>query len=633
MLFQIITRFILCALVVCGGFVMTTAQIITDSSLFETPNNTRTDLTAQTLKSFLNELVPNQLEANHIPGASVAVVKDGQLLFAKGYGHADVENNIPVVADTTLFRTGSVAKLFTWTAVMQLVEQGKLDLDADVNSYLETFQVPDTYPDVITLRHLLTHTAGFEDDLFGVLARKPEDLEPLEEFVSKYIPARVYPPGTVTAYSNYGVTLAGYIVEKTVGVPFEDYVAEKVFQPLGMTRTTFVQTLPTDLAANSAKGYSFTKAGFQESNVEYYQIAPAGSASAAVTDMARFMLAFLQGGELEGNRILEPSTVNTMLSKQFSNDERLSSFGFGFYEMPFAGYHVWGHKGETDFFRTLLVLFPEKNLGIYVVYNAAGGGAASNALVAAVLEHFFPKPIDVPSIATSSNLRHVTGLYVPTRSPQTTLQKLTQLFMPLYRPISVKNPEPGVLELTLPSNPTTPSRWLEIEENVFQRDDGKDILVIKNDQLFLDSVATKGFVHLNWLQQLFHQLWFPIVCLVVLIVATVLARVALRSQLNAYGFWLTLATTVLALVFIVGLVVFLLTGIGNLAYGTMPLLITVILAIPLLLIALTLGEAALAILPQAGGTVAMRSTTALAALTTLVFLLWLNYWNLLGWRF
>jgi CubicO group peptidase (beta-lactamase class C family) len=633
MLIQTITRFILSASLVYGGFVMTTAQIIADSSLLGTPSKTTLDLTAQTLESFLAELVPNQLEAHHIPGASIAVVKNGELLFAKGYGYANLENKIPVAADTTLFRTGSVAKLFTWTAVMQFVEQGKLDLDADVNIYLETFQIPDTYPEPITLRHLLTHTAGFEDDLFGVLARNPEDLEPLEEFVSKHIPARVYPPGTVTAYSNYGVTLAGYIVEKIASVPFENYIAKNIFQPLGMTRTTFVQSLPTDLATNSAKGYTFTKNGFQESSFEYYQITPAGSAGATVTDMARFMLAYLQGSELEGKRILEPSTINTMLTRHFSNDERLSGFGFGFYEMPFAGYRVWGHKGETNFFRTLLVLLPEKNLGIYVAYNAAGGGAASNALVAAVLEHFFPKVIDTPSVASSSNLRHLTGLYVPTRAPQTTLQKLTQLFMPIYQPISVKNTETGVLELTLPSNPTAPSRWLEVEENVFRRDDGKDTLVVKNNNLFLDSVAPKGFVHLNWLQQIFHQVWLPLVCLVVLIVATVVARVVLRSQPNAYGFWLTLATTVLALVFIVGMVVFLLTGVENLAYGDMPLLITIILVIPLLLISLTLGEAVFTILPQAGGTALMRSSTAVVTFTLLALLAWLNYWNLLGWRF
>jgi CubicO group peptidase (beta-lactamase class C family) len=620
-------------LVLLGGTAMSNAQVVADSSATQTPLNTSEDFTANDLETFLDQFIPNQLESNHIPGAAIAVVKDGQLLFTKGYGYADLENDTLVVADKTLFRTGSVAKLFTWTAVMQLVEQGKLELDADVNRYLGTFQLPATYPQSITLRHLLTHTAGFEDDLFGVLAREPNDLKPLDEFVAKHIPARVYPPGTVTAYSNYGVTLAGYIVEKTASVPFEDYVNTKIFQPLNMTRTTFSQTFSPDLATDSAKGYTFTKAGFQESEFEYYQIAPAGSASATVTDMSRFMLTFLQGGELDGNRILDTSTINTMLTRQFSNDERLSGFGLGFYEMPLGGYRVWGHKGETDFFRTLLVLLPEKNFGIYVAYNAAGGGSAGNALVSGVLEHFFSKLSTTPTVTTSGDLEHLTGLYVPTRAPQTTLQKLSQLFMPLYRPISVMNPEPGVLELSLPSNPKAPSRWLATGSDIFQRADGKDTLVIKDGKLFLDSVAPKGYQHLGWLQQLFFQLWFPLVCLVVLVAATVFVRIVLPSQANAYGYWLTLTLTILALIFVVGLVVFLLTGMRELAYGNISLLITLVLAIPLLLIPLTLGEAVFTLLPQAGGTVLMRSGTALVTLATFALLAWLNYWNLLGWRF
>lgn len=612
---------------------MSVAQVVADSSAPQSTEITNTDLTAKDFEPFLDELVPNQLESNHIPGAAVAVVKDGRLLLAKGYGYADLEQQTLVIADKTLFRTGSVAKLFTWMAVMQLFEQGKLDLDADINTYLETFQIPETYPEPITLRHLLTHAAGFEDNLFGVLARQPEDLEPLGDFVSKHIPARVYPPGMVTAYSNYGVTLAGYIVEKTVGIPFEEYVAEKIFGPLGMTGTTFVQTLPTDLATNSAKGYTFAKTGFQESRFEYYQIAPAGSASATVTDMSRFMLSFLQRGELDGQRILEGSSIDAMLTRQFGNDERLSGFGLGFYEMPFSVYRVWGHKGETDFFRTLLALLPEKNLCIYVAFNAAGGSVAGNALVAGVLEHFFPKPIAAPTVTTSENLRHLTGLYVPTRAPQTTLQKIGQLFMPLYRPIVVKSPESGVLELTLPSTPNTPSRWLAVGSDIFQREDGKDMLVMKDGKLFLDSVAPKGYQHLNWFQQLLFHPWFPLACLIILGVATVLARVTLRSQGNAYSYWLSLATTIVALIFLVGLVVFLLTGIANLAYGVVSPVILVVLVVGLLLIPLTLGEVALALVPRWGGGALPRFASALAAFAGIALLTWLYYWNLLGFRY
>ena len=117
------------------------------------------------MEAFLDKLLGREMEKHHIAGAAVSVVKDGKLFFAKGYGYADLENGIPVDPEQTIFRIGSVAKLFTWTAVMQLVEQGKLDLDADINTYLD-FRIPDTYPQPITLKHLLTHTSGFEDRYF-----------------------------------------------------------------------------------------------------------------------------------------------------------------------------------------------------------------------------------------------------------------------------------------------------------------------------------------------------------------------------------------------------------------------------------------------------------------------------------
>ena len=114
------------------------------------------------LEAFLDELLAKDMEEYHIAGAAVSVVKDGKLFFAKGYGYADLEKGIPVDPEQTIFRIGSIGKMFTWTAVMQLVEQGKLDLDADVNTYLD-FRIPDTYPQPITLKHLMTHTSGFED--------------------------------------------------------------------------------------------------------------------------------------------------------------------------------------------------------------------------------------------------------------------------------------------------------------------------------------------------------------------------------------------------------------------------------------------------------------------------------------
>src|SRR5829696_7036836 len=155
------------------------------------------------LEAFLDKLLGKEMEKHHIAGAAVSVVKDGELFFAKGYGDADVENHIPVDPERTNFRIGSIAKLFTWTAVMQLAEQGKLDLDADINTYLD-FRIPDTYPQPITLKDLMTHTAGFEDLYYERLAKDPNDLLPPREWLISHMPARVRPPGKVAAYSNYG---------------------------------------------------------------------------------------------------------------------------------------------------------------------------------------------------------------------------------------------------------------------------------------------------------------------------------------------------------------------------------------------------------------------------------------------
>ena len=195
-------------------------------------------LDAAELETFFDGLMTAQLAAAHIPGATVAVVAEGEVLLAKGYGYADWEQRTPVRGDQTLFRPGSISKLFTWTAVMQLVEAGEIELDADVNTYLD-FELPATYPEPITLYDLMAHTPGFEDQGTGLFLRDPADLPPLETYLKENVPARVYPPGEIGAYSNYGSAVAGYIVERVSGEPFEDYIARHILEPLGMTRSTF----------------------------------------------------------------------------------------------------------------------------------------------------------------------------------------------------------------------------------------------------------------------------------------------------------------------------------------------------------------------------------------------------------
>jgi len=226
--------------------------------------------TVEEMEAFVDGFMSSQMKAGPVAGAAVIVVKDGQVFFQKGYGYEDFDKRVPVDPAQTLFRPGSVSKLFTWTSIMQLVEQGKLDLDADVNTYLKDFQVKSTWPQPVKLRNIMTHTGGFEDGGVGYLfAGKAEDLLPLGEWVAKHEPARVRPPttdfndGTGASYSNWATALAGHIVETVSGQSFDDYVAQHIFQPLGMERSTFGEPLPETLAPRMSGGYSFEAGTFK----------------------------------------------------------------------------------------------------------------------------------------------------------------------------------------------------------------------------------------------------------------------------------------------------------------------------------------------------------------------------------
>src|SRR5215217_4690177 len=312
------------------------------------PSDRPHDLTAADVEAFLDGLVPLQLKNADIAGATISIVKDGRLLFAKGYGYADVEKKKPVSAQETLFRPGSISKLFTWTAVMQLFEQSKLDLDRDVNEYLD-YKIPDAFGKPITLKHIITHTPGFEEqikDLFLTDSTKPN----LGQYLKTHIPARIYPPGTVPAYSNYATAVAGYIVERISGRPFEQYAVENIMRPLKMTHSTFSQPLPQELAPFMSNGYRLGS-----DSAEPFEVVnpfPAGSLSSNAADMARFMIAHLQDGQLEDAKILKPETARLMHSRLFALDDAANAMCYGFYEESRNNQRIIGHGGDTIYFHS-----------------------------------------------------------------------------------------------------------------------------------------------------------------------------------------------------------------------------------------------------------------------------------------
>ena len=333
------------------------------------------ELTKGDVDAWLDGALGSALQTTGIPGATVSVVSDGQVLTARGYGLADTGTDgdpaRPVDPDDTLFRIGSVSKVVSATAIMQLVEQGELDLDADVQQYLD-FDL-DTPKGAITLRHLLTHTAGFEEVIAGLIGT-PGSEKTLREAVTDAPPAQVYEPGTTPAYSNYGATLAGYVAERVSGKPFAELVEDEVLDRAGMTSSTFEQPLPDDLQARLAKGYPNDSA--PSVPTEVVNAAPAGAMSATASDMARFMLAHL--GDLPAEQsLLEPATLDEMHRPALGADQLGTlavgqRMDLGFFDDSTPGVPAFGHDGDTQVFHSAMRMFPESDAGIFVSFNASG---------------------------------------------------------------------------------------------------------------------------------------------------------------------------------------------------------------------------------------------------------------------
>lgn len=436
-------------------------------------------MTAADVEAFLEGVLPLQLAREDIAGATVAVVKDGKLLFARGYGHADVAKKRPVSAETTLFRPGSVSKLFTWTAVMQQVEQGKLNLDRDVNDYID-FKIPPMDGKPITLRNIMTHTPGFEETIQELFVRDEKSLSPLDVYLKAHLPARIYAPGTTPAYCNYATALAGYMVQRVSGEPFFDYVDNHILKPLGMNYATFRQPLPDNLKPFMSKGYEVASQPAKE--FEWVEAAPAGSSSASATDMARFMIAHLQDGELDGVRILRPETAKLMHSSQFTSVPGMNAMALGFYEETRNGHRIIGHAGDTEYFHSDLHLVPDAGVGFFISYNSAGKGEISprNAVWESFLDRYFPVSGSTPpAIATAAqDAKMLAGRYIVSRRHETSFMRLLTA---LGQAKVYANGDGTISVDALKDLSGKPKKFAEIAPLMFKEVNGQDRLAFKRD--------------------------------------------------------------------------------------------------------------------------------------------------------
>ncbi|HEY0302666.1 MAG TPA: serine hydrolase domain-containing protein, partial [Rhizomicrobium sp.] len=430
-------------------------------------------LTHSDVEAFSDGLVPAALAQGDMAGAVVVVVEDGRILFSKGYGVADVATRAPVDPERTLFRPGSVSKLFTWTAVMQLVEQGKLDLDADVNRYLD-FAIPPAFGKPVTMRNLMTHSAGFEETLRPLLLGNPHTLEPLNSVLKEALPPRIFPPGEVPAYSNYGATLAGYIVQRVSGEPFDDYVARHIFGPLGMRHATFAQPLPKNLLKDMSKGYEV--ASGPATAFEMVSMGPAGGLSASGNDIARFMIAHLDGGAYGNARILSPEMTARMHDTALQTFPHLLPMAYGFYRSDRNGWTIIAHGGDTGAFHSNLALLPKAGVGIFLSVNSAGAGNASGRLRSAYLRGFMNRYFPAPSAAALPTLksapadgRKIAGSYRISRRGDSSFMRLFDLLEP--QTISV-NSDATISVSALKDPAGNVKRWREVGPFLWQEVNG-----------------------------------------------------------------------------------------------------------------------------------------------------------------
>jgi CubicO group peptidase (beta-lactamase class C family) len=428
--------------------------------------------------AWLDGFMPYALDRGDIPGAVVAVVKDGQTLVIKGYGYSDLAKKTPVAPDT-IFRPGSISKLFTWTAVMQLVGEGKLDLDKDVNAYLD-FKIPDRADGPVTLRRLMTHTAGFEETIQDLINSDPKRYRPLGTAMKAWVPERMYKAGTTPAYSNYGASLAGYIVQRVSGEKFEDYIARHIFQPLGMSHATMVQPLPAALQPFMSKGY--TPGSDKAQPYELIDMSPAGALAMSGEDATKFMIAHL-AAEKGPNVLLPPDVAREMHRTEAPGFDRLNHMALGFYQSNMNGHAVIAHGGDTELFHSDMNLFIDDGVGLYISVNSPGGEGAAHVLRAALLREFadryFPGPAPTGQVDPAMAKQHaamMAGTYVSSRASDSSWASLVN-FLSEMKVAPLPNGDLVVSGLTGING--QPIKWREIAPFIWKDTDGKQLLSAK----------------------------------------------------------------------------------------------------------------------------------------------------------
>ncbi|MBW5469086.1 serine hydrolase [Brevibacillus formosus] len=450
--------------------------------------NARSPLTAPSIEQVVDPVMKNEMNNLHIPGAAIVITQGDRILFKKGYGFADVEQQIPVDPERTVFRIGSVTKSFTATAAMQLVEKGKLSLREDLNTVLKDYKITNNRYGPITLHHLLTHTAGIDEKIYKRDNRQSVIPEFSAETVNETLQMQetIFTPGSKFQYSNAGTGLLGSVIEQASGQSLHDYMRENIFLPLGMDSAELY--LPQD-RSNLAKSYYYDGNGYQ--TIPYSGIIFPGSGAANMTpvDFAPYMIAHLSGGSYNGTSLLKPETVQLMHAQQFAAHKRMHGIGYGFFKGETKnGIPTLWANGGIDGFISKMVLIPSESIGIFVAVNATHPGLelhskVVNAFTDKLLTEQVRKPL-TPVDGTIDEMRKLEGQYLLTLTPENGWGKGLRLLSSY--PYTVKALDGQTISVTgmfqNEGQQSLEKKFVQVDDHFFQEIDGEEQLYFHEEQ-------------------------------------------------------------------------------------------------------------------------------------------------------
>lgn len=458
-------------------------------------------INSETVNAFLEEFWKNNAIA---PGLSVAVSHDGKLLTARGFGMADPVGGKFVEAENTVFRVASVSKPLTAACVLKLVDEGKLKLDVDVNTYLKRVKIPEKFGEPITLTHLLTHTAGFEDKNFGTAAPSADKVMSLEKYLRRNIPERVTPPGVAIAYSNQGYAIAGLVVQDVAGVPFEEFANEQILKPLGMSSTSFLPK--DDLMKRLALGHEIIKWSYISQPFDFLHCSPPGGVLTTGPDYSKFLNAVLTGKGADGSAFLSESSLQLMRESQFRHHPKMPGWTLGFWERRQGKLIGFGHGGDLRGYAADVSVWPTERLAIFVAYNCAEerGDSLRDRFQREFLTHFVPAARDSDPPVTPQKAEPEAlvrrAQYFGLRRNQSGLDKLA-ILAGVVSIVPAGWSSNG--DLILGGN-----RWKKIDSDLYESKDGRLAAIRPAEESTPEMlfIGTNAFDRSAWYDDIFLQL-------------------------------------------------------------------------------------------------------------------------------